>query len=320
MSSAPSQFRSGVALAVGGTFLFALKSIFIKLAFAEGATPVPLLAIRMMLALPFYLLVLWRLRLDDTAPVTKMSSRKRATWYAWSASLGFLGYYLASFLDLSGLALITAQLERLTLFTYPAMVSLLAWMFLGERLHGRMVAAIALSYVGIFTMYQGERATLAGERVGLGVLLVLGSALSYSLYILFAKPTMQVLGSRRFTSLAMIGSTGFVILHAVIVGAWHQLVTLPPVVFGYGLVLAFVCTVLPSFMINEAIVRLGATRTTVIGSAGPVFTMALAVLWLGEPTSGPHLLGTLLVIAGISLVAKRERPVPRRAPAVEAVR
>ena len=73
----------------------------------------------------------------------------------------------------------------------------------------------------------------------------------------------------------------------------------------YGLLLAFVCTVLPSFMINEAIRCIGATKTTVVGSIGPVMTMLLAVTWLGEPTSLQHILGMLIVVAGVSLVSKK---------------
>lgn len=293
-------FRSGVLLAVTGTFLFALKSIFIKLSFAAGATPVPLLTIRMVFALPFYvvtLLFLLRSRGAKTCHVERYAGR--------AFLLGFLGYYLASYLDLSGLQRITAQLERLTLFTYPTIVAVLAWMFLGESLNRKILASIILCYCGIFLMFQSERAMLDGAQVGIGVLLVLGSALSYSLYILFAKPTMQRIGSPAFTSIAMLGSTFFVVVHFVSTESLITFVDMQPIVYVYGLALAFICTVLPSFMINEAIVRLGATRTTVIGSAGPAFTMLLAIVILQEPSSWQHLLGMLTVIIGVSLVARK---------------
>lgn len=295
------RFRSGVALAIVGTFLFALKSIFIKLAFAAGATPTLLLTIRMLFALPFYVAVLWQLKNSSASHPIKRSDLFLAL------SLGFLGYYLASYLDLTGLSYISAQLERLTLFTYPAMIAVLAWLFLGEQLSRRIIAAIILSYVGVFVMYGQEKGLSEGANVRFGVLLVVGSALSYSLYILFAKPTMQRIGSRQFTCLAMIGSTCFIIIHFLLTNQLSEFTQAKPIIYTYSIILAFVCTVLPSFMINEAILRIGATRTTVIGSVGPALTMLLAIFVLEEPSSIQHFAGMLIAIFGVSLVARNPK-------------
>lgn len=286
-------------MAIGGTFLFALKSILIKFAFAAGCNTMTLLALRMVLSCPFYVamyLYLYRPRTERARPPL------RASLYA--LILGFFGYYLASYLDMAGLEHISAQLERITLFTYPTIIAVLAWMFLRETLNARIIASLALSYLGIAVMAFQERSTTATGQVTVGVLLVLGSAVSYSLYVLFAKPLMQRIGSREFTSLAMIGSTVFVVVHFLTTQTWSSL-TLSPVILLYALLLAFVCTVIPSFLINEAIVRLGATRTTIIGSVGPVLTSILAVVILQEPTSIYHLIGVVCVIVGVSLVATK---------------
>lgn len=297
----PAQFRSGVLLAAVGTFLFALKSIFIKLTFAYDVTPAALLLLRLWFSLPLYVAVLWWIRRRANSLPLSQGMVLRAV------GLGFLGYYLASYLDLSGLAYISAQLERLTLFTYPTLVALLAWMFLGEQLTPRILMAIALSYAGLWVMYGQEKLITASgassNQLGWGVLLVLGSALSYSLYVLFAKPTIQRIGSLQFTSLAMIGSTVFATIHYALSEPATELAAFPPAVYAYALVLAMVCTVLPSFMINEAIARIGATRTTVIGTVGPVLTMLLAVLILHETTSIYHFAGMLIAVLGVSLVA-----------------
>lgn len=299
-STLVSPYGLGVALAIAGTFLFALKSIFIKLSFAAGATPTLLLTLRMYFALPFYLLVLWQLRSrSDSQPLPAGSVVR-------TFGLGFLGYYLASYLDLSGLVFISAQLERLTLFTYPAIVAVLASLFLQEPLTRRIVSAIALSYSGLLLMYFGEQTFAHTENLGRGVLLVIGSAMSYSIYVLLAKPTILKIGSGQFTSLAMAASTFFVGLHYLIATQnWRELFTAQPVVYVYGIVLAFVCTVLPSYMINEAIARIGATRTTVIGTVGPVLTMLLAIFILDEPTTLQHFAGMGLAVYGVSLIAKK---------------
>ncbi|MEO9590472.1 DMT family transporter [Rhodopirellula bahusiensis] len=302
----PVQFSWGVTLAVVGTFLFAMKSIFIKLAFAAGADATLLLAIRMGMAFPFYVVVFAvLLRRRQAAVSDSGSAALPMPIVIRSLLLGFLGYYLASYLDLSGLEYISAQLERLTLFTYPAIVAALAWMFLGEQVNAKIIAAIGMSYAGVWLMYGQERSFTPDANTGWGVFLVFGAALSYSLYVLFAKPVMQKIGSREFTSLAMIGSTVFVAIHFLTTHSISDFADVHPIVYAYGLVLAFVCTVIPSFMINEAILKIGATRTTVIGSVGPVLTMLLAVVVLGEPSSWKHFAGMGIAIVGVSLVAKK---------------
>ncbi len=292
------RFRTGIALAAAGTFLFALKSIFIKFAFAAGATPTLLLTIRLLFSLPFYVGVLIYLRQDTERQRT--GSRE----ILWALVLGFFGFYLAAILDLYGLQLISAQLERLTLFTYPSIIAVMAWMFLGERLNRKIIAAIVLCYAGVIVMYSGERTLTAGANVGLGVLYVMGAAVSYSLYFLMAKPRMEQIGSRAFTSWAMLGSTFYVCVQFFSTRSVNSLFDAHPIVYVYGMILGFVCTVLPSFMINEAIVRLGATRTAIIGSAGPVLTMILAIILLNEPSSPRHVAGMILAIIGVSLVTK----------------
>ena len=282
--------------------MFALKSIFIKLAFAEGADAIHLLTIRLVFAFPFYVLVLW----SEVRKRKAVGSTVRSpSLVARTLALGFLGYYLASMLDFLGLQYITAQLERLTLFSYPAMIAVLAWLFLGESLGPRIVAAIALTYGGVILMYGQERAISGSGDVSWGVALVFASAVSYSLYVVFAKPTMQKIGSLHFTSLAMIGSTLFVSIHYACVSPIADFFAAKPIVYVYGLVLAFVCTVLPSFMINEAIVRVGATRTSVVGSVGPALTMALAIFVLQEPSSAQHFVGMGVAVVGVTLVAKK---------------
>ncbi len=300
-SSGDQRFVSGLGLAVLGTFLFALKSIFIKLAFAQGADAILLLTFRMLFALPFYVLVLMvglKQRREESSALTNAMVLR-------CLGLGFLGYYLASMLDFTGLQYITAQLERLTLFTYPAMIAVMAWLYLGESLGPRTIIAIVLTYCGVLLMYGQERAISESENLSWGVALVFASAMSYSVYVLLAKPTMQKIGSRTFTSLAMIGSTFFVSVHFLCVCSISEFAKQKPIVYLYGLVLAFVCTVLPSFMINEAIVRIGATRSSVVGSIGPALTMGLAIVVLNEPSSIQHFAGMIVAIAGVSLVAKK---------------
>ncbi len=301
-----SDWTVGVVFAVVGTFLFALKSIFIKLAYLEGATVDEVLLLRMLLAAPFYLGMLIYLRRKSTQA---NHSSIRLSHVLKMMALGFMGYYLASYLDLAGLVYITAQLERLTLFTYPTMIAILAWLFLGEAITRMIIISLIFCYLGLWIMYGQEiiHTDLTSNDVTKGVLLVLGSALSYSIYVIFAKPMIQKFGSRFFTSIAMLGSTIFVIIHFCI---QHRLefFQISSKVWIYAILLAFVSTVIPSFMIAEAISRIGAARTSILGTAGPVFTIILAVFIIDEPFTIYHAVGILLVMVGVACISSKKLP------------
>lgn len=295
-SSNQQTLRSGLLFAIGGTALFGLKSIFIKLAYAEGVDTVTLLTLRMLIAMPFYLLMLgWLLRKPDTVkPVPNE--------LMIIAGLGFLGYYLSSFLDMEGLNYISAQLERLTLYTYPIITTLLGWLFLKEVITRRILIALALTYSGVLLLYAYE--TLESTaNTHLGVILVMGAATTFSCYIVFSKRYISRFGSRLFTSIAMLASTVFVVIHF---SATHDVNNLfiHQAAWGYAFLLAIFSTLIPSFMISEAIARVGAAKTSIVSTVGPVFTIIMAVLILGEPFGWLHLGGMLLVMAGVSFLKK----------------
>lgn len=289
-------------MAIAGTFCFALKSIVIKSAYSSGADATQVLAARMILSAPFFIVSLIRAKAKSSASNQGGSQADLLK----AIALGFFGYYLASLLDMQGLERISAQLERLTLFTYPTMVACLAWWFLSEKLGWQVIASLATCYSGICLMYLQEASWSDQQSVFWGVSLVLGSALSYSLYVVMAKPIISRTGSVTFTCVAMLSSTGFVILH-ILIAEPGSILKIPFNVWLHGLFLAFVCTVIPSFLVNEAIHRIGATRTTIIGSVGPVLTMLLAIMILSEPTSVWHIAGMLVVIVGVSLVSFRRK-------------
>lgn len=290
------QLHTGLMLAVVGTALFALKSIFIKYAYSYGVDTTTLLTLRMLIAAPFYLAMLvW---IFSRSKVVKPAPRE----YGIIFLLGFFGYYLASFLDLLGLNYITAQLERLTLYSYPVLTTLLSALILRELINRRVVAALALTYAGVFLLYWKETHA-GGENTTLGVALVIGSALSYSIYIVMAKPYISQFGSRLFTSLAMLASTFYIIVQFLATRSVTDLM-INREAWIYAFLLAFVSTVLPSYLVAEAVARIGAARTSIVGTAGPVVTILLAVVLLDEPFGIFHLIGMIMIMTGVSLLRK----------------
>lgn len=290
---------SGLLLAVIGTALFSLKSIFIKLAYAEGLDTDSVLMLRMAIALPIYLAIIVWLVNNKGAPENLNNKWLKITF------LGFIGYYLSSWFDLKGLEYITAQLERLTLFTYPIMVAILGALFFKTPLTKKIIASLIITYLGLWLVFYQEL-QITGENVALGTFLVAMAALSFSFYVLFGKQEIKQMGSVWFTSLAMSISSIFVLLHFMLFNNFSDL-SITHMAWLWLVLLAIVSTVIPSFMISEAIHRIGPAQTGIVGSLGPIMTMGLAIWILSEPFTVWHAIGMGFVVGGVSLLTYKKK-------------
>ncbi len=296
----------GPAMAIVGVLGFSFKAILIKLAYAWAPIDaVTLLALRMIYAAPIFLLMaLWSTRSRSTPPMG------RRDWIAilW---LGFIGYYLASLVDFMGLQYVTAALERLMLYLYPTIVVVISAIFLKQRITARILLALALSYAGILLVFARDL-SLAGDphALWLGGALVFAGSFLYALYLVGAGPVIARLGSLRFIALAMLTSALFVFLQFAATRPVSAL-DVPLRIHLLSLAMAVFSTVLPTYLIAEAIKRIGANRTSLIGSLGPVFTIGLGFWILGEPLHWIQLGGAALVLAGVTLVTLKPRVAAR---------
>lgn len=288
---------TGLLLALAGAVAFSGKAIVVKLAYRHGAQvdAVSLLMWRMLLALPLFLaLAAWAGR-----------GRPALTRRQWGqvGLLGFTGYYLASFLDFAGLQHISAGLERLILYLNPTLVLLLGWLLHRQPVRPRQLGALALSYAGVLLVFVQEL-HLAGAQTLWGALLVLGSALSYALYLSRSGVLVQELGTLRTTGLATSVACFLCIAQFLLLrpleAAW-----LPEPVLWLSLLNATACTFVPVLCVMEAIRRIGAPLTAQAGMVGPMSTLLLAALLLDEALGWRVLLGTGLVLAGVAWLARR---------------
>lgn len=274
---------------------FCSKGVFIKSAYALGADPVSLLTLRMLYALPFFALAGW------------ISSRRkpRLTGRQWVAVLwlGFVGYYVSAMVNFAGLQFISVGLERMVLYTYPSLVLLGSVIFLRKRVSRRMIGAMLIAYLGIVIAFQGEATGGSGLKdTLLGVGLVFTSAVTYAIFVMSSGKVIEQLGPIRFTSLVVGASCLFVIIHFGINNALVKAETIPVGVHRWAVVLAIFGTVIPSFLLGIGLRRAGAQRFAIIGTVGPIATILLAWLLLGEALNQLQICGFILTMVGGLLV------------------
>ena len=292
----------GYALAAIGALLFSTKGIIVKLAYDYDVGPETLLALRVAFSIPFYLAIgafAWEGRRQRGGEMPSLRLIGKAMF------VGIVGVWFASYTDFIGLTYISAQFERLILFTYPLFVVIFGWLFFRQRIRARALAALAVSYLGLAAIFT-EHLVLDGEGVIIGSAFVIMAAMSFALYQFLAKDVIAEMGPGLFTCIAMTGSglAAFAQFFAT-QDAAELLVSGP--LLGYCILLAIAATVLPSFFMNAALHRISAHANAVIGILGPVSTMLLAVVILGEPLTIIGVFGSALVLAGVGWFTLAER-------------
>jgi drug/metabolite transporter (DMT)-like permease len=291
------QSLAGIVFAALGAAFFSTKAIFIKLAYQDQIDAALMLAYRMIFSLPAFAAIGWwawlqRRERGEPPPTWEQIGR--------AAFVGFLGYYLASQFDFAGLMFITAQLERLVLFTYPLFVMFLGAMLYGERVTLFGLVAAAVTYTGLAIVFLIDLPD-GGRDTVIGTLLVLGAAISFALHQIYAKRFMAPIGSALFTSIALASASFFCIVHQAIVSGGNFAAT--PRFLWLSAGCAIVATVLPTFLINAGLARISSAAVSMISTVSPVVTIALAVWILGEPFTLADAIGSTLVLAGVGLYA-----------------
>jgi len=287
-----------------GAICFSAKAVLVKLAYRYEVDSVSLLTLRMVFSLPVFLLVAWWVSRSRTSRAQPLNRRD---WF-YILLFGIAGYYLASILDFIGLQYITASMERLILFIYPTMVLVLSALFLGKPIRREQYLALGLTYVGIALAF-AQGMSLSGQSDFVkGAIFIFFGAFSYAIYLIGSGNLLPRLGTWRYTSLAMSAACGAVIIHHGILYQW-QLFHFPAPVYWLAFLMAMLSTVLPAFLVSEGIRVIGSGNASIIGSVGPISTIVLAYIFLGERLGGLQWLGTGLVISGVILITlyKRER-------------
>jgi len=280
-----------------GAVAFSGKAIIVKLAYRHGVDPVTLIMLRMLFALPIFLIMAWW----ASRGKPPLSGKD---WLG-VVGLGFTGYYLSSFLDFAGLQYISASLERLILYLNPTLVLLLSLLFYRKRISWRQMAGMAISYAGVVLVF-GHEITAQGSDAAWGAFLVFSSATTYALYLVYSGELVRRLGSIRLVGLASTVACLCCILQFVLLRPL-TLENVAPEVMWLSLINATVCTVAPVLMIMMAIERIGASMTAQTGMVGPISTILMGVLILGEPFTVWVAAGTVLVLAGIYVFTRSPR-------------
>ena len=288
----------GFIVTFTGSILFSTKAIIVKKAFAElHIDALTLLTIRMIFSLPFYIAAAWF--------ISNKKTNIFLTTRQWTRLivLGLFGYYLSSFLDFVGLQYISAGLERLILFLYPTFVLLINRFFFKQKITRIQQWALMLTYTGILIAYAGELIIdISNPNFYWGSLLIFFCSITFAIYISGSGKLIPVIGAAKFTAYAMLAATTGIFVHFALKNNLQLPLFAASGYWQYGIILAIVATVIPTFLISFGLNRIGSNNVAIISSIGPISTIIQAHIFLGEHIQPAQIVGTILVVAGVVLI------------------
>ncbi|WP_298521078.1 DMT family transporter [uncultured Kordia sp.] len=294
-----SAFLYGVCIGIIGIILFSSKAVMVKLIYNYEVNSLDALLLRMLFSFPIYLIIAYLYRNKENPIATTHKD------YVWILMFGFVGYYLASLFDFIGLTYIKASLERIILFLYPTIVLLLNRFFLKTKISSKQLLAISVTYIGIIIAF-GQEVQFSGTETYIGGAFILLSAFTYASYLVGSGWLIPKFGVVKFTAYVMLVSCICVFIHYGIAGSF-DILNFPWQVYLLGFLIAVFATVIPSFLVSESIKHISSSNFAIIAAIGPISTIILAVIFLGEQLSLLQYFGALIVILGIVLINLKKK-------------
>lgn len=185
----------------------------------------------------------------------------------------------------------------------PAVVAIGAWLFQQQRLRLIGWAGILLASSGVFVLTATRPAQFA--EAGTGDLLMFISTFTWAAYVLLSADPARRNGGMRITASVLLVSVVPMLIIAMIKGSWHAPLGISSITallyLGLG---ASGCAL---WLYSDALVGLGAERSSAFQYIQPLVTMSAAALLLGEAATFEQLIGGPIVLAGVWMVQLGKR-------------
>ncbi len=304
--------RLGMLCVAAAAMLFASKGLFAKALYQRGVGFELLVAVRAVLAMPLFMWVALHSGLrgpavsgDDeaqTLAVAPAPSRPRARALLAAVIAGITCYYVGALVDFWALTMIDASVERVLLFSYPALVVLIDSVRRRRAPERRVVAALAVTYVGIFFAMGGiDLFELRANLLGAGLTLI--AALTTAIYFLIGERYTRELGSTRFAAVGMSAAAVMLALHFMLFRPFSEIAALGSYEWLLLGVLAIFCVFVPGLLQAEGVRRVGAQSGAIGSTIGPVTTIVLAALFLGERLNLWQMLGSAMIVGSVLVLS-----------------
>ncbi|HEV7607529.1 MAG TPA: DMT family transporter [Steroidobacteraceae bacterium] len=305
LQGTPRSRQLGMWFVAASAILFASKGLFGKALYQRGVGFELLVAVRAVLAVPLFA---W-FAVRANSPAQGGERREMSVRAVLAAAIaGIVCYYVGALVDFWALTLIDASVERVLLFSYPAMVMLIHCFMWRRAPEKRLVVAMLVTYVGIFFAMGGvDLHELRQNLFGAGLVLI--AALTTAIYFLIGERYTVELGSTRFAAIGMSSAAAMLALHFAVFRSFAELRALQAYDWLLLVILGVACMFIPGLLQAEGMRRVGAQRAAIGSTIGPPTTILLAALFLGERLNVWQILGSAMIVCSVLVLSWPKRVV-----------
>jgi drug/metabolite transporter (DMT)-like permease len=283
----PFQRFSGILLVGLSAAAFGTLAIFGRIAYSAGIDTFTLLFLRFGLSAILMIGMLW----------FRGESLPKGRPLALLVGMGAIGYVGQSYCYLTAIKYASAGLVALLLYLYPTFVAILSFVFLKRRLGALKLVALLLATLGAILTANPQ----GGQWTG--ILLAIGAAMIYSIYIIVGAGVMQQVSAVQ-SSTVIFASAGFVYGGLMALNGPHW----PTSSTGWLAVgaIALIATIIPVVAFLAGLKRIGPTDASMLSTLEPVVTILLAAILYGEILQISALFGGGLILLAVLLLTYAE--------------
>jgi drug/metabolite transporter (DMT)-like permease len=236
----------------------------------------------------------WVRRREGDAP---LSPRDRVLLF-WES---FLGNFLFSICMLYGVALTSALAAGVTMAAIPAAVALMSWLFLGERISGRVAAAIACAALGIALLAFARGGDASQAASPWGYALLLAAVLCEASYVVIGKRLTGQVSARRISAIINLWGLALVTPFGIWQAWSFDFSAVQPPTWVLLVFYAVAASMVTVWLWMKGLQHVPSSRAGVFTVMLPVSAALVGVLVLGERFGMAHVAAFALAMLGLLL-------------------
>ncbi|NLC39734.1 MAG: DMT family transporter [Clostridiaceae bacterium] len=278
----------GISAALIAALMFGISPVIVKMAYEGGSNGMTLTFTRALMSLPFLFLLARR---------QKISLKLTGKELLIVILVSIFGNFSTTLMLYSAFSYINVGMASVLHYFFPVFVVLVSIVFFKEKMKWWKILALLLGFAGVMTFMGG-----AVESDLIGVLLAVGSAITYAAMLISVERTVlsdfHCVKLTFYTNLVVspisfiVGLASNTLNLQMTAGAWI-----------YSLVVSLMVGVIGFTLLNYAIVKIGASSTSVISMAEPLSGVLFGFLILREKLTPLNWLGCILIMAGVAIIS-----------------
>jgi drug/metabolite transporter (DMT)-like permease len=286
--------------------LMVCSSVFWAGAFIAGKYTVPYISTYTLTFLRFFYATIILFFVMKRTKVDFKLEKDKLPVYLFTGIVGMFGYHVLFF---TALKYTTAINTSIIAATSPMMTTLLAVIFLRNKLEARQIFGILLSFVGVLLTISGaDFDVLRQFTFNAGDLWMLAAVAAWAAYSVFSKSKGKGIPPIVLTYYSFLVCTIFLIPFVLYEKPWEFLFDIPVSAHLAVLYMSIFPSVIGYLVQQMAIKEIGPSKASIFVNLVPVFSIILAVMILGETLEPVKLLTAALIIAGVYICQRSHSP------------